>query len=176
MTDISQNGWTVIESRDSTHLHNWLIGARSGPLNLLLHRGPAGFLLAHYALWHAEEIEAVAGKGDDFGWAFREILNTNTWSNHASGTAMDLNASKHPSRVSGTFTATQADRIRKRIAGMYAETLQWGGNWKPENLDEMHFEINADRADVRAVCDILVDTPRGVRLLADNPSQRQLIQ
>lgn len=176
MGDISQNGWGVIDQADSKYLHNWLIGARTGPFNLLLHRGPAGFILAHYALWYAEMVEPVAGKGDDFGWSLREIPGTNTWSNHASGTAMDLNASKHPSGVKGTLTATQADQIRKHLAGLYAEMIHWGGDYIHAPIDEMHYEIAVGRADAISLCDVLDGTGRGDRLLADNPGQKRYWQ
>jgi hypothetical protein len=66
---------------------------------------------------------------DDWGWAYRPVRGQEEgYSNHASATAMDLNATQHPRGVKRTWTP--------------AETAA---------IDRMHFEINATAAQVRRV-------------------------
>jgi len=59
-------------------------------------------------------------------------------SNHSSGTAIDLNATKHPLGKIGTFPVEKVPMIRA-LAKKYG--LFWGGDYK-NRADEQHFEIN----------------------------------
>ena len=63
---------------------------------------------------------------------------TDKLSNHASGTAIDLNATKHALGKIGTFPAEKVPMIRA-LARKYG--LFWGGDYQ-NRKDEMHFEIN----------------------------------
>ena len=63
---------------------------------------------------------------------------TNKLSNHSSGTAIDLNATKHPLGKIGTFPAEKVPMIRA-LARKYG--LFWGGDYQ-QRKDEQHFEIN----------------------------------
>jgi hypothetical protein len=87
-----------------------------------------------------ELIEPIdGGQLDDWGYAFRMVRgSTETLSNHASGTAIDLNATKHPLGKIGTFPAEKVPMIRA-LAKKYG--LTWGGDYR-NRKDEMHFEIN----------------------------------
>jgi hypothetical protein len=64
--------------------------------------------------------------------------STDKLSNHASGTAVDLNARLHPLGKRGTFPAEKVPMIRA-LAKKYG--LFWGGDYK-NRADEQHFEIN----------------------------------
>jgi hypothetical protein len=66
-------------------------------------------------------------------------------SNHSSGTAVDLNALKHPLGKSNTFTKDQTNTIQLLLV-KYG--LSWGGNYK-RRKDEMHFEIAMNKAQVQ---------------------------
>src|SRR5690606_4865988 len=104
--------------------------------------GSAGFLLAFLALWFHERIEALdGGVWDEWGWAYRPIRGAaGGFSNHASGTAVDLNATLHPLGRRGTFArARDYLRIRRRLALM-GGVLRWGGDYAGR-ADEMHFEL-----------------------------------
>ena len=61
----------------------------------------------------------------------------NNLSNQASGTAMDLNAMKHPLGKVGTFPNEKVPMIRA-LAKKYG--LIWGGDYRGRK-DEMHFEV-----------------------------------
>lgn len=163
----SQNGWPAPPAAT----RKWIIpGAER---HLILADGPAGFILAHLTLWFHEKVERLNIPGDvwdEWGYAFRPIRGDDTTlSNHASGTAADLNATRHPLGVRGTFAkAWQYVAIRTRLL-MYAGAIRWGGDYHTR-ADEMHFEINKDRATVERIARRLIDTPRGRRIMAANPA------
>jgi hypothetical protein len=165
----SQNGWKVLEA--STATRNWVIpGSRR---TLRLHPGHAGFVLVHLALWFHEVVERLDNAvWDDWGWALRAIRGqTRGYSNHASGTAMDLNATKHPLGVRGSFTAAwQYARIRARLV-WYAAVIRWGGDYQ-YRADEMHFEIDKGARAVERLARRLARTPRGRRIIKANPDYR----
>jgi hypothetical protein len=98
-----------------------------------------GPLLAAFASEFHKLIEPIdGGQLDDWGFAFRMVRGTtDKLSNHSSGTAIDLNASKHPLGKVGTFPAEKVPMIRA-LAKKYG--LKWGGDYK-SRADEMHFEI-----------------------------------
>ncbi|MCW2758045.1 MAG: hypothetical protein JWO46_1791 [Nocardioidaceae bacterium] len=173
----SQNGWSVCKDAGSQYLHVWLIPARNGNFSLRIRRGPGGLLLAHLALWYAETVEKVAGKVlDDWGYAYRPIRGQSTgYSNHASGTAIDLNATKHPLAKVGTFGRGQIPSLRGRLRwALYGGAIRWGGDYHGRK-DEMHFELVKPVKTVRPLARALAKTPRGRRLLAVNPSQKEFL-
>lgn len=168
----SQNGWPALAT-DSPTLHTWVIPARTGAFRLRLRNGSAGFLLAYFALWFAERVQRVAKVADDWGYAFRTIRGDETnLSNHASGTAMDLNATRHPLGAVGTFSARKVRRIHRKLDRVRA--LRWGGDYS-RRKDEMHFEIVQDLAFCERRAKRLMRTPRGLRILHANPGQRRVI-
>ncbi|MFC7613926.1 peptidoglycan-binding protein [Actinokineospora soli] len=80
----------------------------------------------------------AAEAGECHGWAFRPIAGTNVLSNHASGTAIDLNAPTHPQGKFGTVPGHLRDDITAKAASL---GLRWGGNFTGSRVDEMHFEV-----------------------------------
>ena len=98
-----------------------------------------GPLLAAFASEFHTLIEPLdTGALDDWGYCFRMVRGTtDKLSNHSSGTAIDLNASKHPLSKVGTFPVEKVPMIRA-LAKKYG--LKWGGDYK-SRADEMHFEI-----------------------------------
>jgi hypothetical protein len=100
-----------------------------------------------------ERVERIWAPGwhemDDWGFNYRETRGEDSMSCHASATAVDYNATRHPRLVpaSSTFTYAQIAEIRKIVAE--AGVIRWGGEW--ENVpDAMHFEIMGNRAEVAA--------------------------
>lgn len=170
----SQNGWPALVS-DSKLLHPWVIPTKSGNRTLLLRNGSAGFLLAHFALFLSDKIEPVAGPGqlDDWGYAYREIRGDDDLSNHASGTAVDLNALRHPLGVEGTWTPEQKAHMRRALAH-YQGVIRAGFDYDGR-VDPMHFEINKSLSDAERAARALMTTSRGRKLLEANPGQRAVI-
>jgi hypothetical protein len=143
---------------------------------LVLRDGSAGFLLCHYALWFHERLERLdVGPLDDWGWASRTIRGSSVVSNHASGTAIDLNARKHPmgAPTRATFSRREVAEIHKRLR-LYRGCLRWGGDYV-RRADAMHVEIDADMARVEARARVLCSTKRGVRILESNPGAHDVI-
>lgn len=129
----SQNGWTVIDSYSSPKLKR--LGGFAGSIHHVTH--PIfEYLIAEFA----RRVEPIhVGTQDDWAYTYRPIAGTDVFSNHASGTAVDINARKHPQGHRGTFTDAQVREIRE-ILREIDDVIQWGGDWT-RVPDEMHFEI-----------------------------------
>lgn len=144
----SQNGWPA---NDINLTKVWTIPGTQRKLRL--EKGDAGFLLCHFAAWFDKNIEDIDPENqqlDDWGYAERPIRGSaTTLSNHAAGTAIDLNALKHPLGAVNTFTPAQRLKIRLKLKE-YEGCLRWGGDYVSRK-DEMHFEINAPASKVAAV-------------------------
>lgn len=153
---VSQNGWSVISQ---SYTKTWTIGGRQVPLR----RGPAGFVLAHWIWYFNYNIEFLLPTYDDWGWALRRISGSDEWSNHASGTAVDLNADAHPQGRRDTFTPHFTEMIRTRLAGRYENLIKWGGDFHT-SVDEMHYEITGTYSVVNALADKLENTNIGIEL------------
>ena len=141
----SQNGYTANQV-SLTQL--WTIPGTNRAIRL--RKGAPGALLVDFAAWFHQHIEPIdTGQLDDWGYAERPIRgqdveydddgNAINLSNHASGTAEDLNSTKHPLGKRGTFTDAQAAAIRARLK-VYQGALRWGGDYV-KRADEMHVEI-----------------------------------
>lgn len=121
-----------------------------------LAKGAPGALLVRWANWFDANVEDIDATADDWGYAERTIRgDSTTLSNHASGTALDLNATRHPLGQRGTFTKAQTAAIRAELL-RYGGAIRWGGDYA-NRADEMHFEINAPLATVQRVLSQLED-------------------
>jgi hypothetical protein len=100
------------------------------------------------------EVEPIKGDIlDDWSYADRPVTgSTTTISNHASATAWDLNALKHPRGVKGTFSAAKTRAVRQILADIVDDAghrvFRWGNDYVSSPIDSMHFEINVTRAQV----------------------------
>jgi hypothetical protein len=138
----SQNGWQAITSGTDPRLapFPWVTGR--------VLAGPVFTVLEHVARRFSAEVESI-DVPSSWGWAYRTISGSADVSNHASGTAIDLNAPRHPLGASGTFNAAQVAAIRRILASV-SPAVRWGGDYSGRK-DEMHFEITTDAATVAAV-------------------------
>lgn len=167
---VSQNGYPVGRA------HVAIYGVPGTTVQLALRRGPVARVLLELARRFDNEVEDldtlrsysedprpdVPGGGpssvaDDWSYAARPVRgSTTTISNHASGTAIDVNATQHPRGVRGTFTATQKARVRRILAALAdprtgRAIIRWGEDYTRSPVDGMHFEIHADEAAVARV-------------------------
>ena len=150
---VSQNGWPAIGAGTDTRLapFPWVTGR--------VLSGPVFTVLEHVARRFNAEVEGIT-VSSSWGWAYRAIEGSSDLSNHASGTAIDLNAPRHPLWASGTFTGAQVAAIRRILADV-SPAVRWGGDYSGRK-DEMHFEINTGAATVAAVAARLTGgTPPG---------------
>lgn len=132
----SYNGWPA--SKDQADINVKPYPVKGTNLKIRCAAG-AGELLAGFAAEFHELIEPIdEGALDDWAYAFRMVRGTtDKLSCHSSGTAIDLNATKHPLGKVGTFEAAKVPMIRA-LAKKYG--LTWGGDYR-NRKDEMHFEV-----------------------------------
>jgi hypothetical protein len=131
----SQNGWRVL-TRDQLAT----IDVPGGKLTCHPMWAPIFQDLAQQ--FHAT-VEPLVWPGC-WGWADRPIKGSTTTSNHASGTAIDLNAPAHPQGVpaSRTFTPAKIAAV-SALLSRYHGLVVWGGTWDRPDTDGMHFEGRA---------------------------------
>lgn len=136
----SENGFTVVRN-DSPRLVTITVG--QSPFRVRrFSRNAFSWLLAEL-----DKIESVDEVGWDGGFARRRIKNSTLWSNHASGTAIDWNASQHP-RGGAQFAGWRAEQvraIRQLLATPQGKCFKWGADFQTTK-DAMHFEL-IDKAD-----------------------------
>jgi len=145
--DRSQNGWPVLTREQLM----WFSasGSRFAAAN-----ADVAFIAGCLIEAFNTNVESIAGPVlDDWSYAVRpERGQTSGYSNHASATAWDMNATKHPRGVRGTFSKTQVIAIRQILSGLRDDqsnrVIRWGGDFSTV-VDEMHFEINATPVQVK---------------------------
>jgi len=141
MTLLSQNNW--IASKDASEIQIVSIPIKGTTVKVRCAKAVAPLIAGFCSEFH-ELIEPIdEGNLDDWGYNFRMVRNsTDQLSNHSSGTAVDLNASRHILGKSGTFPSEKVPMIRA-LAKKYG--MMWGGDFR-RRPDEMHFEINVTPA------------------------------
>jgi hypothetical protein len=113
-------------------------------------------VLEYVATQYHKRVEPLMNPGC-WGFNYRANRNSNNLSNHASGTAIDVNAPQHPNGVATrrTFRLEQINEIHK-ILFEVDHVVRWGGDYSV-TPDSMHFEINASRPEVARVAKKLRD-------------------
>jgi hypothetical protein len=134
--ETSYNGYPASKDPAEIKIKSYPVKGTDRKLRCAESVGP---LLAAFAAEFHELIEPIdEGTYDDWGYAFRMVRgSTDRLSCHSSGTAIDLNATRHALGKVGTFPAEKVPMIRA-LAKKYG--LKWGGDFK-SRADEMHFEV-----------------------------------
>jgi hypothetical protein len=134
----SYNGWTVGTPASAIGVQNYTVPGTN--VVLPIRSGDVATVLLYVAQRFNNEVETL-DRSQCWGYDYRpNVNNPSVWSNHASGTAIDLNAVNHPNGVSGTFTATQTAAVRQILA-FCGNVVYWGEDYRG-TVDGMHFEIN----------------------------------
>lgn len=177
----SQNGFAVLTS-SSKLLHNWEVPGVDS--DMLLRHGSAGFNLIFLMSLFDDRVEDVDGNyvggRDDWAYAYRAVRGYSDWSNHASGTAIDLNATDHPLGKVGTFSDAEVMVIHRILrarflpAGAAIPAIRWGGDYR-NRKDEMHFECALSLPYQEQIARKLMKSPRGKLILDANPGQAKVI-
>ena len=146
---ISYNGWPASKDQGAIGIKSYAVPGTKLKLRCAEKVAP---LLVHFAAEFHALIEPLdEGALDDWGYCFRDVRGVpGKLSNHSSGTAIDLNASRHSLNHAGTFEPAKIPML-KALAKKYA--LTWGGEWT--RRDEMHFEINQNAIKVAALIERL---------------------
>lgn len=138
---VSQNGYRANDRS--------LIASYSIPGGKVsLRKGDVATVLVYFAKRFHSEVEPLKWPGV-WGYAERKIRGGSSLSNHASGTALDVNAPAHWLGAVGTFSSAQLRKLRTILNDLEG-VLRWGGDYRGRK-DEMHVEINKGTAAVRAV-------------------------
>ena len=138
----SYNGWPASKDPEEIGIKSYPVPGTNRKLRCA--EAVAPLLIGFAAEFHALIEPINEGGLDEWGYAFRMVRGTtDKLSCHSSGTAIDLNATKHPLAAVGTFPAEKVPML-KALAKKYR--LAWGGEWT--RPDEMHFEVcvNAEKA------------------------------
>jgi hypothetical protein len=142
----SQNGWPASSDRRAIGVAVFEVhevafpgGVKAGDVAVVLE-----YVVNRFRL----EVEPLV-PGWCWGWNYRPVTGGGRLSNHASGTAVDVNAPHHPYGKRDTFTARQRDTIRSILAAV-DNVVRWGGDYS-RTPDDMHFEINDGPAAVARV-------------------------
>mgnify|MGYP003575743735 CR=1 FL=1 len=140
---VSQNGYGA---NDWSVITTYVVS--DGGRKMALRKGSTGELLAHMVRWFDANIRDIdPGIMDDWSYAERPVRGSTTdLSNHASGTAADVDATRWPLGVQPEAYLTPAEiaRIRQQLK-VYEGCIRWGGDYTGRK-DPMHFEINRDQA------------------------------
>lgn len=148
----SYNGWFASENPDAIGIVPLVVagepftpGVRGGDVKTVLQYVATQFHLRVEPLvrsdWH---------QADDWGWYYRaNVNNPSVLSCHSSGTAIDINATRHPNGRAGTFTYAQI-RVIRAILSEVSGVVRWGGDFSG-TPDDMHWEICKDAAAVAIV-------------------------
>lgn len=142
----SQNGW---KANDRSLIAQYTVPGTS--IKVSLRKGDVSVVLLEFLRRYNLEVESLR-QSDLGGYAERLIRGSSTTlSNHASGTAVDTRWRDHPLGARGTFTAHQKAALLN-ILKDFDGVLRWGGTYV-NRADEMHTEVNAGTARVKAVAD-----------------------
>jgi hypothetical protein len=146
----SYNGYPASKDPDEIRITSYLVKGTSRKLRCAESVGP---LLAAFAAEFHELIEPIdEGVFDDWGYAFRNVRgSSDRLSCHSSGSAVDLNATRHPLGKVGTFPPEKVPMLRA-LAKKYG--LKWGGDYKGR-ADEMHFEVDVTPTKAKALIESL---------------------
>lgn len=158
-TPKAQNGWAIIPLEDTASF--------LAPNGKLVYCHPYVVDLLAYVVWHwhfrIEPLPAATYKTEPHarsgfvvvhGWRpGTKILGTKTYSNHGSGTALDVNGHKHPYEYSliqagrayhdgFTYSGRLALRaIKRELAAFGARDFRLGIDFARPRRDAMHVEL-----------------------------------
>lgn len=160
----SQNGWPVDKSganQDRAPIY----GNVKVPNGVL--EGDVATVLRWVARRYHETVEPLVA-GTCWGWFVKPIEGGSSISNHASGTAIDLNADQHPIAVAASKNMTA-----KQIAACHAivkaagGVIRWGGDYTGRP-DPMHWEIVGSKAATAALAKKIRTEEDDVALTTDD--------
>jgi hypothetical protein len=146
----SSNGWPASKHPAEIGIKSFKVPGTD--LKIRCAEKVAPLLIGLAAEFH-ETIEPIdKGTLDDWGYCFRMIRGTtDSLSNHSSGTAIDLNATKHPLGKENTFSPENAAKC-VALADKYG--CKWGGTYRSRK-DDMHFEIALNPKQTKELIDKL---------------------
>lgn len=119
----------------------------------VLRNGP-DVIFTHLVNFWDQNIEDIDAAKDEWGYSYRPIRGQSRgYSNHAGGTAIDVNAMQHPRGVRNTFSAAQKKKMNAYLKNELEGVVRWGEMYNPRlsKVDGMHMEIIGSPAQVARV-------------------------
>lgn len=134
--EYTSKGWQV-DPTPSLETWPWPGGSGSATTRA----GDATTVLRYLAHVYNAEVEPIKEPVlDDWSYNKRRITGGTSWSEHAAGTALDINATDHPYKTTAEQNFTAADlRAVERILGHLEGAVEWLRGWDP-----MHFQLAPD--------------------------------
>jgi hypothetical protein len=147
--ETSYNGWPASPDPEGLGVdRSFAVAGIAFPGGVL--GGDVAVVLEYVATQLHQHVEPLH---DGWCWGYNYRANVNdpeSLSCHASATAIDVNAPDHPNGVWDSYNPDQVAFIQSLIAELEG-VVTWGGGW----ADDMHWEISATPAAVKAVADRL---------------------
>jgi len=137
----SENGFSVL-APSSKDLVNIVVGGKTFKVRRSCRD------LFTKLLTFLNTVEPFSEAGWDGGYAYRTIAGSHQkWSNHSSGTAIDMNASQHAQGTKNIgWTSAQIKIINWYLANTAAgRAIRWGNDYTT-TPDSMHFEVKSPAA------------------------------
>ncbi len=134
----SQNGYSVnVNMIEPVHIFGTAV-------TISMRKGSPAVVLRYVAQQFNDHVGKLHA-GTCWGYAHRNIRGSEQLSNHATGTAIDLNADRHPLGTDPhhTFTNAQIAAIHMILAKCTIDgvpVVRWGGDYHGRK-DPMHFEL-----------------------------------
>lgn len=171
MAPLSINRWKVLSGYGDPRLRTAVVPGTTRKITMK--RGVLPVFLAFAADYHRTIAPIDTGTFDDWGFSYRVARASSSWSDHASGTALDLNATREgaqgPSRYEW-WEGAKAEQMRRLLRRydvlMWGGAVALGGSYRtPSLFDWMHHAIKpgVTSADVRALKKRLGIDKHGVR-------------
>lgn len=138
MSPRSENGWPAYD--DTTHfVRHATLGFSYWAAN-----ADVADIFDELITRYVAHVQPISGpRLDDWSWASRNVRGSGTIiSNHASATAIDLNALAYP-RGTQHMSAAHVGAVHKMLA-FFDGIVRWGGDYRDSPKDQMHFEIHGE--------------------------------
>lgn len=152
----SQNGWAAAATKPLAAVDSVTVPGTAVTLPGGLRRGDASVVLLYVAAQMHQRVEPGV-PGWCWGWNYRAVRGASALSNHASGTAFDWNAPRHPLAKRGTWTPAQR-QVMLDIAREVDGVIRYGWQYE-KRADDMHVELVGSPAAVGRVADRLRGHP-----------------
>lgn len=156
----SINRWRVLTGYSDPHLRTAVVPGTKR--SITMRKNVLPIFLAYASEYHTKIAPIDKGTLDDWGFSYRIARASSSWSDHASGTALDLNATKEGAQGpnnfdwwnSGGHAKTMRALLKKYEILMWGGSTQLGGDYQqPKNWDWMHVALKpgTNSAQVRAL-------------------------